>query len=357
MTPQWHDNDNGVPEEDLQAYVDGELDHRRRAAVEAYLATNPAEAARLAAYRAQNIGLHALFDPDRDSSGQPVPPEMEALARRLEAQLRPDDRQRKGRGPQQSPKTSSRRSYRAVAASVAVMLTAGTVGWLALQQNLWSTDPLVAITRQAATEQTASAESTGEAPLQLASTAAESGDSTANGGSAEGAQQVVSWLAAQPGTPPTRLPDLETLGYELVAERIITTQAGKPAAQLLYQNGDGQRVTLLIRAGGTAGKTSFTFTREGEAAQFFWQDSHMAYSLMGKMAQDELLKLAEAVSRSFQKATEPPAAPEKATQPATLEPAVQSEQEETEAPLDNGTQEQEAPLPLPENAEEVPKET
>src|SRR3546814_2713310 len=56
-------NDNAVAEDDLQAYVDGQLDGRRRAAIESYLAAHPGEAARLAAYRAQNIGLHALFDP------------------------------------------------------------------------------------------------------------------------------------------------------------------------------------------------------------------------------------------------------------------------------------------------------
>lgn len=344
MTPDWHDNDNGVPEEDLQAYVDGVLDPRRRSAVEAYLATNAREAARLAAYRAQNIGLHALFDPARKSDKSPVPPQMAALARQFDAELR-DDREKHYR---------NRRflgGYRALAASLALLLTAGTASWIALQQSGWNDAPLVTLTRQAASDQPG-----GDKPLQLASTAPQGGGEGQAGSAPEGTRQVVTWLAAQPGKAPTRLPDLEALGFRLVAERVITTKSGQPAAQLLYQDDEGQRVTLYMRAGGKAGKTSFTFTRDGEAAQFFWQNSHMAYSLIGKMAQDQLLRIAEAVNRSLQDAAEEPAAPQPMA-PAPLEPAVQPEAGKPAAPVHDGTLAPEAPLPLPEGIEETPKET
>jgi anti-sigma factor RsiW len=59
-----------VTEAELHAWVDGQLAPARRAAVDAYLSQHPAEAARLQAYRAQNAGLRALFQPVLD---EPVP--------------------------------------------------------------------------------------------------------------------------------------------------------------------------------------------------------------------------------------------------------------------------------------------
>ena len=50
-----------IAEEDLHGFVDGEMDDDRREAVLAYLATAPAEAARVDAWRQQNILLRAAF--------------------------------------------------------------------------------------------------------------------------------------------------------------------------------------------------------------------------------------------------------------------------------------------------------
>ena len=55
-------NDNSpVTEDELHAYVDGELPADRRHAVEAWLATHPEDAARVAAWRAQADALRARF--------------------------------------------------------------------------------------------------------------------------------------------------------------------------------------------------------------------------------------------------------------------------------------------------------
>ncbi|HZB92505.1 MAG TPA: hypothetical protein VE397_13750 [Stellaceae bacterium] len=51
-----------ITEEDLHAYVDGALDAERRYKVAAFLASAPAEAARVEAFRAQKAGIQALFD-------------------------------------------------------------------------------------------------------------------------------------------------------------------------------------------------------------------------------------------------------------------------------------------------------
>ena len=47
------DNNSPVSEEELHAYVDGELPIERREAIEAWLASHPDDSARVATWRAQ----------------------------------------------------------------------------------------------------------------------------------------------------------------------------------------------------------------------------------------------------------------------------------------------------------------
>jgi anti-sigma factor RsiW len=338
MTPAWSHHDNAVPEDDLQGYVDGQLDTRRRAAIEAYLATHPGEAARLAAYRAQNIGLHALFDPrpGKPRDDDRLPPRMAALAGTLDAKLQDLAANAPG----------SRRLHH-IAASVALLLAAGTAGWIGLEQVAWRDDSLVTLTRQAT-----------ETPQQPQPVAEAQG----------GKRQVVAWLAAQSGDGPATVPDLEALGFRLAGERMVANAGGTPAAQLLYQDETGQRVTLTMRAGGKAGKSSFTFTRDGEAARFVWQDAHMAYSLAGSMAQERLLKIAEAVSDSLRNGEQTPPQQEATgpTPPLAVVPGTADAGGDSAAPLDAAPAAEESPplldksplipVPLPEDAD-LPKET
>jgi len=125
MKAIWHDNDNGVREADLQAYVDGLLEGPQRAAVEAYLATSPVEAERLAAYRRQNIALHALFDPMTGENLAQLPPAMARLAGELEAKLH--------RLSAPAPQSGD---YRRLAACVA-LLVMGAAAWLVLDGGGW----------------------------------------------------------------------------------------------------------------------------------------------------------------------------------------------------------------------------
>lgn len=50
-----------ISDDDLQAFVDNEIDEERREAITAYLAANPSDAARVDGWRQQNILLRAAF--------------------------------------------------------------------------------------------------------------------------------------------------------------------------------------------------------------------------------------------------------------------------------------------------------
>ena len=106
---------NQVPltDADLHAYLDGELPATRRAEIEAYLADHADAAERVNAYREQKLALKALFDPVLT---EPLP---ESLRRQAEA-ARPAMRQ---------TSVLSRWSLQRMAASVAIAVVGGALGW------------------------------------------------------------------------------------------------------------------------------------------------------------------------------------------------------------------------------------
>ena len=56
-------SDAPITESELQAYADGRLERERRMAVEAWLATRPEEAERIADYRKLAKELRSIYDP------------------------------------------------------------------------------------------------------------------------------------------------------------------------------------------------------------------------------------------------------------------------------------------------------
>src|SRR5262249_5265720 len=105
------DRDSPVTEDELHAYVDGELPTDRKAAVAAWLAENPEQAGLVAAWRAQAESIRAHFGAAVD---EPVPQRL-----KLDQILKQD----KANG----------RSWMAMAAAAAMIafIVGGAVGWMA----------------------------------------------------------------------------------------------------------------------------------------------------------------------------------------------------------------------------------
>jgi anti-sigma factor RsiW len=85
-------DDQPISEDELHAYVDGDVEPGRRLDIALYLARHPDEAARMEVFRAQREAIHALFD---DLAHQPVPRRLRSIVRR-HAQRRA--RRRRGAG-------------------------------------------------------------------------------------------------------------------------------------------------------------------------------------------------------------------------------------------------------------------
>jgi len=84
--------DQLISEDELHAYVDGDIAPARRLDIALYLARHPAEAARMEVFRAQREAIHALFD---DLAREPVPWRLRSIVRRHAQRLA---RRRRGTG-------------------------------------------------------------------------------------------------------------------------------------------------------------------------------------------------------------------------------------------------------------------
>lgn len=242
-----------VNEDELQAYADGQLDEPRHAEVAAWLANHPAEAGRVEDYRRQNAALHALFDPVLD---EPVPPRMQR--------------------PQ--PASWSSMPLLRHAAVVAWLAIGGTLGWFLHGAQDVRSGTSMAFVRQAAVAHVVYTPEVRH-PVEVG---------------AEQEAHLAAWLSKRLGVS-VRVPHLGEAGYDLVGGRLLPGASG-PAAQFMYQDGRGQRLTLYVRTdGGGRRETAFRYARENNIGVFYWIDGPLGYALSGDLEKPELLKVAQAV--------------------------------------------------------------
>jgi anti-sigma factor RsiW len=243
-----------VIEADLHAYLDGELPPERRPEVQAHLAAHAEDAARLAAYAEQKRALHASYDAVMD---EPVPQRLR-------------------------PTAGGRR--------VLVWRAAAATAWLALGGVLgWSLKPpsesLVSgpetLARRAAV---AHAVYTPEVrhPVEVG---------------ADQEQHLVAWLSKRLGAP-VKAPSLAEEGYALVGGRLLADETG-PAAQFMYENAQGQRLTLYVRRRAEAAETAFRFAQQENVSIFYWIDQDFGYALSGHLAKEPLQRLAFVIYRQL----------------------------------------------------------
>ncbi len=236
------DRDQPVTEEDLHAYVDGELAQERREAVEAWLAAHPDDSARVGAWRAQ---ADAIRDRYGAVASESVPARFDVarLARRT--------------WPWKSI---------AAAASLAFLI-GGSAGWFG--HDVWS--------EEARVERTPFQQFTAEAvdaynlyvvevrhPVEVP---------------ASDADHLVQWLSKRVGYQ-LRAPDLEKLGLKLVGGRLLPGPTG-PAAFFMYESPSGERFTIYC-ARSNAPDTALRYNDIGKATAVYWADNDIAYVVSGK---------------------------------------------------------------------------
>jgi len=240
-------------EDRIQAYVDGQLDEADRQSFEELLQQNKELAARVVAYRQQNDLLRQMFNPVLD---EPVPERL-ALPR------------------ERKPWFSF-----GVAASLALVLSGGALGWFVRG----AVAPTAAEIALASLPQSARVAYVTYAPEVVHPVEVD----------AKQEAHLVKWLSKRLGAD-VRAPDLTTLGFGLVGGRLLPADTG-PAAQFMYEDSQGNRMTLYVRQNhGEQTNSAFRYQQQNSDKTFYWVDGDLGYALTATIDKPRLMQAANRV--------------------------------------------------------------
>lgn len=251
-----------IAEDDLHAYLDGALDPARAAVVAAHLEADPALKAEVEGWRAQDAALRALFTLYATGDQADLPPVP-----------------RRGRG----------------------WLGAGLAAGLALAfilgggAGFWLRDalapPPVAASRVADAGWLAQA--AGEVFLTYVREVRHPVEV-----GAEEREHLATWLGNRIDKPFTA-PELALYGFELVGGRLLPI-GGLPGAMLMYENAQGDRMTVLLARNLGARDTAFQFSQVAGVNTLRWVDGPIAYAISAFLDRPALETVSRAIYAHFE---------------------------------------------------------
>lgn len=252
--------------DDLQAYLDGELEAARRDDVESHLSKHPEDAARIESYRAQDA---ALRDALMGITEEPVPD-------RLIAALT------------DAPPRSPMPWWANIAAALLLLAIGGAIGWGVGNlpgppaAQVAFLDSAVAAHRTFAVEE--------RHPVEV---------------SAAEMDVLRSWLSERLGTN-LMPPDLGRAGLTLVGGRLLPASKG-PAAVLLYETAEGDRITCYITAKAEQLKPGQIYRVEGggddKTGVLAWPTKKFDYAIAvsNPEGREQLVQVAKLVNEELSK--------------------------------------------------------
>jgi anti-sigma factor RsiW len=239
-----------IGEDELNAYVDGELPADRRSAVEAWLATHPEDAAKIVAWQQQAELIRSRYGavasempPRRFNIGRLTRPRYAAI-------------------------------IAAIAASLVAFLVGGVAGWAIHGAEMARPSDLAAFTSDAL-------DAYRLYTVEVRHPVEVTGDQRPH---------LVEWLSKRVGSP-LHAPDLDKIGLKLVGGRLLPGPNGATAF-FMYEGPSGERYTLYC--GRTSDQESALRYMTGrQNAAYYWVDQNLFYVLSGPAEQDKLHTIAQ----------------------------------------------------------------
>lgn len=252
-------DDKTVNDAELHAYVDGQLGHDQRCEMEQDLDNDPQAREKLEAYQDINQALHRLYDP--------------VLEENIPARL--------------LPASSRKHRYLVAAASLFFFIFGSLFGWQA-RLNLDLADTRSSSTDLNLVQPAVFAHSVYAVevahPVEV---------------SARQHKQLDKWLSRRLKTTLTA-PDLTRDGYQLIGGRLLPSTEDRMAAQYMYENHNGNRITLYVRRGKWDHEsTAINYSQQKGYSMFYWTEDDMGYALTSALKKDQYQNLAKEVYKQM----------------------------------------------------------
>jgi anti-sigma factor RsiW len=244
-------HDTPITEDELHAYVDGELPPERREAVEAWLDAHPDDAARVHQWRVMSDMLHEKYDGVVD---EPIP-----------ARLNLD---RLDTRPRQWVSM-------AVAATLAAFVIGGGAGY-ALRGLTAQPSAVASLTGDALEAHRLYVVDVRH-PVEI---------------QASERAHLQQWLTNRCGWQ-VRAPELDAQGLKLVGGRLLPGPTG-PASFFMYENAAGERFTIYASRA-TDETTNMRYAAKDKDGAMYWADKGVGYVVAGPVDKQKLTQIARLV--------------------------------------------------------------
>ena len=249
-----------ITDEELHAFVDDRLGHERQPDVLRYVQAHPDVARRIAAYRDQREALRAALGP---LAAEPLPPALD-----LQALI-------------QQRLVQRRFPWRAAAAVVLAFGLGGAGGWLL---NFGAQQPTLTISllseQAVANHMVYTADR--RRPTELG---------------ADQRDDLARWVSNRLNHK-VAPPDLAAGGYSYIGGRLAATPDG-PAGLFMYDDKQGVRLTVFVLPLSGAENSPMQHVESDKVDGIAWIDKGIGYTVVGKLPQDELRRLAEQVRQQL----------------------------------------------------------
>jgi anti-sigma factor RsiW len=251
-------------ERDIHLALDGELPQDERAAYERWLETNPDMQAKSRRYDADRDLLRGALAGVLD---EPVP---DRLAKIVAGET------------QSAPRSSG--SWRWRMAAAALIFAAGGLSGYFLGASGWR--PVNGTATQLADGAIAAHTIYAAEKLHVVEVGANQ------------KEHLVGWLSKRIGVTLVA-PDLSAEGFELIGGRLLPAAATKTAAQFMYQDRTGNRISLYVASDSSNTETGFRLLEEGDTRALYWLDDGYGCAVAGNLPEKALLKIANTAYRQL----------------------------------------------------------